>query len=274
MTPARAIPLLTLLLSAACGEAPRASSAEAGSAAASLRARTGTQLDVADLVKPRMDGDAELDPYLAPLVYLEADGDAAGGLPGAAVLDASGVLTADTTRPSVYFADEAVTLDGVTHRQLSFVWFRPGARHALPQGVRVTSDPGGQPAVIEVLDDSSGCRVVYTSERLAEDELASSAADGAPETPATSGAGPPLVVAGHFGVGPVPTGPYVYLAHDSNDVVAVHCRCEETQTNETRDLVEYELLPLQALEGLWPDAADDGHGFGPPQRAFEGLRRP
>jgi len=241
------------------------------STAEGLRARTGTRFAVADFLKPRMDGPAELDPYLAPLIYLEAPHAAPLG---SALVDGEGRLTVDASRPAVYWADRTVRLAERERRQLTFVWFRD-VRSPRAQGVRLTFDGDGFPVITEVLADESGRRILYVTHGL-EARAAEAFGDPLPgrsfAVEGAAGEEHGVVLAGSVGSAPQPLGPYVYQARDANDVVTTHCRCSPTQASEIREMIEYELVPLAALDGVWP--AEGAPGFAPPDFPARNLRLP
>jgi subtilisin family serine protease len=263
---------------ASCAEATPVSE----DAVTAIRERTGRRLEHAALIKPRMDQDVGLDPYLAPLLYLEQDGDPKPGrhAPGTVSSERSDRLSVDVSRPAIYFADTLVEVGGHTLRQLTYVWFRMVGDHrdASAQGLRITCDEAEQPALIEVLTDGSGARVVFVSERL-EAQAAEAFGAAAPgrsyvvERPGKNS----VVVAGTFGVGPVASGPIAYLAPDGVEVSQVHCRCEPSQVGAIDATIDYELLPLDVLTGIWPRSEvlpDAGGAFEPLDTAIASLRLP
>ena len=243
--------------------------------AAALRARAAEEFDAALLVKPRMDVDAGIDPYLAPLLYLETPGDGARlpAVPGRASVGRDGELAIDVSVPTVYFAEGPVDFRGAPSRQLSFVWFR--AHAPTPQGVRITLDERGHPALAEVLADTRGMRVVFASSDLEE---AATRELGAAASERAFALEPPdaeLVLAGLFEPGPMPMGPYVYLPLGTGDVASLLCRCEPSRSREVSGTIEYELTPLALLEGVWPpEGASDELPWGPPEAALAALDLP
>jgi hypothetical protein len=241
-------------------------------AAAEIRARAGLRFGLVDFLKPEMETDAGLDPYLAPLFHRELAGPDdpthPADLCGRVERDADGLLRVDPSRPAVYFERGTARVAGVKREVLAFLWFHaaelPG--ELAPQGVRVTLDPDGLPATFEVLRDSTGLDVVYVTRRvedaarerfgapLAGRELAvERALDAAPRT----------VVAGVSETGPMMLGPYLYLGRGATDVLALHCRCEPARSETVRGNVEYALVPVAELDALgverpaWPAAGID-----------------
>jgi hypothetical protein len=232
---------------------------------------TETSFARADFLKPRMDGPAEIDPYLAPLLWFEAP----HGAPlGSARVNGQGELEIDVSRPTMYYARRWVRFDGRERLQLSFVWFRD-TRPPVAQGVRLTFDGDGFPLITEVLTDSSGRRVVYVASEL---EDAAARDFGAPlagrnhAIEAAAGGELEIALAGYFTAAPAPSGPYVYQARDSTDIATIHCRCSATQTDETREMIEYELVPFAALEGVWPPKGEPA--FAAPDAPARTLRLP
>jgi hypothetical protein len=114
----------------------------------------------------------------------------------------------------------------------------------------MTLDDEGFPVLVEVLNDSSGLRVVYVGRRLEEE----AARDHGKPLPGRRFAiersleeQPRLVVAAVFEDGPEPSGPMVYLRAGSHDVDAVSCRCMPSRVEAIRDNLDYDLLPLETL---------------------------
>jgi hypothetical protein len=236
-----------------------------------LRERRATRFALADFVKPRVDGTSEVDPYLAPVLYLEAPQDAPIGT---ALVDGSGRLAVDSNRPVVYCAEERIELAGRERSRLTFVWFRdlPAPR---AQGVRLVLDRDGLPAIVEVLADGSGLRPVYVTTALE----AAAAEEQGPALPGRTFAiegqpdrAGPLTVVGTVDTPSAPLGPFVYQARDGNDVIALHCRCSPSQVDAFRETVEYELVPLALLAGIWPSL--ESGGFVPTEQLERGLRLP
>jgi len=279
----KALVLATVLaggLVAACAEA----TLDAVDATATIRERRSRRFERAALVKPRMEADAGLDPYLAPLLYLERNDDAGAvdqsdrDVPGTVSADRAGRLMVDVSQPAVYFADTLAEIGERPLRQITFVWFRQADDDAdsQAQGLRVTFDEVQQPALIEVFADASGARVVFVSERLEAQAAEVYGAAGPEQSYAVERPGEgTVVVAGTFGVGPIASGPIAYLPRDGVEVSQVHCRCEPSQVGDIDVTIDYELLPLGVLNGLWPrsDGSPSARdGWGPPDAAMTRLR--
>ena len=137
------------------------------------------------------------------------------------------------------------------------------------QGVRLTLNSAGQPAIWEVLADSSGARLVFVSQSL---EAAAAARFGK-ALPGRRHAiersveeAPEVVVARVIDDGPIAMGPIVYLSAGTRTVSTLICRCMPAQVKTLRTTATYDLLPLPAIPsdllpltpGFWPgEAATD-----------------
>jgi len=188
---------------------------------------------------------------LAPLLMLEV-GDASE-----AVVPAGA--------PTVYYERSDVEIDGRTLEQWTYLWLHPdSSRESEAQGIRMTLEVDGFPAIFEVLRDSSGARPVFVSTVL-ENEAAERLGPPLPGRrfaiePSVAEA-PRVVVPGVLEPGPMPLGPFVYVTKKTNDVATVICRCMSSQVESVVRSSEYRLEPL----GESPD------GFDRPQVV---LRRP
>lgn len=246
------------VLGSACTEEPRT---PVGSVPlvqlASVYARTEQGFSTADLFKPKRDAQTEEAIYRAPLILQEVTGDG-GDLVDAdrfrAVLrPGGGPARFETEAPAVYFGQQSAVLGQNVYPLVSYVWQYPQASERSgrrTQGLRLTLDDDGFPVLVEVLNDSSGLRVVYVARRLE----AAAARDYGEPLPGRRFAiersleeQPRLVVPAVFEDGPEPSGPMVYLRAGSHDVGAVLCRCMPSQVEAIRDNLDYDLLPLEAL---------------------------
>jgi hypothetical protein len=196
------------------------------------------------------DPEAGLDPYLAPIVLREvADGRTPGEF-GALVLR-DGRLAVDGARPTIYHEGGEFAQGEARHGQLAFRWFREEAGKVVAQGVRVTLDREGLPAILEVLEDSSGRSLFFLTEGL---EAAARERHGEPlvgrrhASEPDRALRPDVLVPALFAHAPEALGPMIYDAAAGGDVVAMHCRCEAARLQTIRRTVEYELRPLDGLE--------------------------
>lgn len=145
-------------------------------------------------------------------------------------------------------------------RQFTFVWCyavvsgrEQGAAGVEAQGLRVTFDSEGFPAVFEVLRDSTGLRPIFVTdfvEERAKRECGGPLPGRRFAVEPSVAAQPLTVVPRAVDRGPTPMGPWVYLAEGSHDVVNLRCRCEPLQVEQFRRVVEYQLLPLSDLRLL------------------------
>jgi len=228
---------------------------------ADLDARHRAEFQRADLFKPAMDA-ADLDPYQAPLVYVECDSGDAGELEPTR----DDALSARAASPAVYFREEPASPDGVRPRAITFAWFVPTDDGARLQGLRTTFGAGGRPALVEISADRTGAAVLYAArslERAAAERLGEPLPD---EFALTARLAPHQVLVGTFEDGPMAMGPYLYHGAGSTDVWNLHCRCEPTRAHEIRELVEYRLRPLAELE------SDEALSFAPFEQLVEALR--
>ncbi len=243
---------------------------------------------LADLLKPRMEGVVDVDPYSAPLIYVEVDDAAGTNSAGAAAplgrleQDSSGALALDPTRPALYYDEQPLDLDGRELRQQRFLWFLPAAAGVRAQGLRVTFDSNQFPAVVEVLHAgplapaSSAAAALFVSEAL---EARARDAFGAPSDGAASALlpqGSTLQITGQLAGGPVPMGPYAYQSRATVEILDLHCRCAPTRADAIRATIEYELLRLDSIASLWPAAVgtDVAAALADPRRALDRLRLP
>jgi hypothetical protein len=190
-----------------------------------------------------------LDPYLAPIVLREVvEGEERGG-PGALVLRGER-LTTDPGRPTVYHRRDTVELAGARYEQLVFLWFHGAEGVVEAQGVRVTLDAGGLPAIHEVLADPEGRTRMFVTEGL---EAAARERHGPPLEGRRFACEPSreeradVVVPALLAHAPEALGPMVYAAAATGELLGMHCRCEPARLDAIRATVEYELRPLGSL---------------------------
>jgi hypothetical protein len=208
---------------------------------------------------------------LAPLILQEVNGakeplslpDRFGTLSvsnGAPVLDRS--------RPAIYWEADAVQINGKALARFSYVWsYAPDsleserahgitsaasgpAKPGLPlQGIRITLNSAGQPAIWEVLADSSRARLFFVSQNL---EAAAMAEFGKPlpgrrfAAERSVEAAPDVVVARVIDDNAVAAGPIVYQSAGTRAVSTLICRCMPAQAKKLLATSTYDLLPFQA----------------------------
>lgn len=197
--------------------------------------------------------------------HLEFDG-------GSAVVRASG--------PVLYYLTDTVDVAGKAHARLTFLWFYvsmglPGEISV--QGVRMTLDSSGRPALWEVLADETGADLILVA-RSVEDAAAAQFRKPLPGhryvTERSPAEAPRTVVARIIEDGPVPMGPIVYLDAATRSVSTLICRCMPAQAKSLSGTEVYELRPWPGKQvgsvlrqskvfasehfSFWPDDAGGG----------------
>ncbi len=231
-------------LTTACGvdTAPAAEPVAEANLAAQLRQRAAASFEQAVFQKPFMEGDSGLDPYLAPLFYVEGRAQRAHG------------------ERQVFFREEPAALGPSAGTSRTFVWQAAGGF----QGLRGWYDEDGQPLAYAILRDTSGARMLWVHKHL---EKAAEQRFGAPLPGAAfcceaEPAGTAVLV-GLVDDGPVPTGPFLYEDPANGDILALHCRCQSSRVAEVLETLEYELVrtdagpnaepPASAFAGWWDE---------------------
>ncbi len=117
------------------------------------------------------------------------------------------------------------------------------------QGIRITLNSAGQPALWEVLTDSSGAELIFVSHSL---EAAALAEFGKPlpgrryAIERSMEEAPNVIVARVIDDGPVAMGPMVYLSAGTRTVSTLICRCMPAQVRKLVATATYDLLPFQS----------------------------
>jgi hypothetical protein len=172
----------------------------------------------------------------------------------------NGSLHLDTQRPTIYAALDTLELGpGKTRPRCTYLWCYPASEGAATltrlrlQGVRITLDSQGRPAVWEVMADSSGARLLFVSESI-ESAAATRYGKVLPgrryAIEQSLAERPNAVVARILDDGPVPMGPLVYLEAATGDVSTVLCRCMPAQARTVTQTRMCEVLPFAAHEDL------------------------
>ncbi len=236
--------------------------------------------------KPAEGRGSELSSQLAPLIIQEVKGgnravvleqDAFGSLSFT-----DGLPALARARPAIYASLDVAQLNGKPHTRLTYLWcysLEPGPPGAgLPlQGIRMTLDAAGKPAVWEVLAEDCGAELIFVSQDL---ESAALAQFGKPlpgrryalERSVTEA--PTVIVARVLEDAPVAMGPIVYLRAGTRSVSTVICRCTAAQVKRLAATRAYELqfcqgasaTPVVALArtragsptAFWPGEEPDG----------------
>ncbi len=263
--------LIPLDADASTARPPGAVDAVAGG----IYGRATNVLEIAALFKPRGTNEEDLSFKLAPFIFEERASTAAGGPRqesfGRLVLTNASVAV-DTEHPAVYFSAFTPVLNGQPHAQLAFTWFYSSARcpsnsPCPAQGVRLTLNSAGEPAIWEVLADNSGRELIFVSQKLES----AAAAQWGQVLPGRRHAiergtneAPGIVVARVIDDAPVPMGPMVYLDQASTSAISVSCRCMPVQARKLEQTTTYDLLPLELTKAvqesgfssaLWPGNA-------------------
>ncbi len=292
-----------------------------------LYRRASAEFQEAIFYKPMEGSWVGLESELAPLIVQEVTHPDAENCPGKRIgtvlINSSAIIELDTSQPALYAATSTVELQGTAYQQVTYVWFlgsasaerNPGnpARHRAgglkmspaiqAQGIRVTLASDGFPMMWEVLDSENATTLLFVSDSL---ERAAVLAFG-PPLPSRRFAversldeAPDTVVVRVIEDGPMPMGPFVYLATRGQnpkggtgqlpgpvgplryDISTLLCRCSPSQVYRFVDSVYYDLLPLADLAAFslpWDDsfttatstdgttdASIQGGGTGAPKR--------
>lgn len=168
----------------------------------------------------------------------------------------NGFLAFDCSRPAIYWQADTVRLKGKEHVRFAYVWCYspdasgPGESALALQGLRITLDSTGEPAIWEVLADSSGTELIFVSQSLEAAALAE-VGKSLPERrfaiERSVAEAPKVIVARVLDDGPVAMGPFVYLSAGTRTVSTLICRCMPAQAKKLLATSAYDLLPFQAM---------------------------
>lgn len=169
------------------------------------------------------------------------------------------------------FAEGQTRIAGQPYRQVTFVWEQPVAGRRVRgasaswQGLRLTLNAAGQPAIWEVLRDGSGMDVFFVSQSA---EAAALRAFG-PSLPGRRFAveraieeTPNTVVARIIDDAPVAMGPIVHL-NSSGDITTVNCRCMTTQAGQLVGQGGYGLVTDPSAAAPWSRSGPTSAGSRP-----------
>lgn len=235
-------------------ESPRTQdSAALAAARAEVYTRDKVEFAHATLHKPIDSWTDELGVKLAPLLMEEVRG-AERKTFGHLVSD-GGKVTVSPSKPTAYFTKDEIWIKGVQRDQAVFLWFYQDAGEIVPQGVRITLDSDGHPAIWEILNDRSGVRQIFVSRSL---EAAAASQFGAALPNRSSSLeqsvadAPNVVVSRVISDGPMAMGPAIYLEQKKHDVATLICRCMPPQAKEVTEATPYEILNMSdpATENL------------------------
>jgi hypothetical protein len=140
--------------------------------------------------------------------------------------------------------------------QFNYVWFHSESRQGskVPQGIRITFLPDGQPMLWEILRDPTGARILFVSQSLE----AAAMTNHSTRLPGREfwversiEDAPSVVVARVLDEAPADMGPIVYLEAASYDVSTVICRCMDAQAKEVVGMGVYGLARLDDAAVRW-----------------------
>jgi hypothetical protein len=235
--------------------------ADAGQAAipyADIYQRTTNEFADACFLKPAEVKTSDLVFTLAPLIMQEVKAPT-GSQPkpdrfGALNLT-NGLLALDHSRPVIYWQADTVRFRGTEHVRYAYVWCYsvdaapPGETGLGLQGIRMTLNAAGQPAIWEVLADDSGAELIFVSQSLEAAALVEfgKALPGRRFSIERSlEEAPRVIVARVIDDGPVAMGPFVYLRAGTRAVSTLLCRCMPAQVRRIAETGTYDLVPFQS----------------------------
>ncbi len=209
------------------------------------------------LFKPHEPKAPDLSYTLAPLILQEVSGTSESSRSRFGELEVSnGVPAVQYARPVVYVKPDAVELNGRTHARFTYLWFYAaslsGSAIGQPpvQGVRITLDESGRPAIWEVLAEPTGARLIFVAHSVEAPALKEHgsvlrgrrhAVERAPEDL------PNVFVARVIEDGPVPMGPILYLRARTSSVSTLICRCMPAQAEQVVGSSTYDLLSAEGV---------------------------
>ncbi len=256
-----------------CGEPPQAKPTPLTED--QLRARTEVVYASVDMYKPVAGEQTQLDVYQAPMFYREHPAEQESidqDLEFARLKLTDGELALDITQPAVYTHEGKVLHGAIDHEQITFLWFRRagGQGPILAQGLRLTYDSAGFPAIFEVLEDQSGKSLFYASatlEALALERHGPVLQGRTYALEPSRAEAPEALVVRTVKQGAQALGPLVYDGFAGADILQLHCRCAPSQLKAIGNSVEYELIPFGSLDATliealtrelkWGDAGKD-----------------
>ncbi len=225
-------------------------------------ARATNQFGAAIFFKPAQATNTDFACQLVPLILQEVPSwQATASPPGdpfGTVGFSNGVPALDPKRPAVYWTADSVWFNGTTHPRVSYQWWycilQPSGHPTSlsRQGVRITLDSRGQPAVWEILADTSGLRLIFISQSL---EKSAAAAFGKPlpgrrySIEREVGQTPKVIVPRVVEDGQQAMGPIVYLREGTRNVSTLICRCMPAQVKRLIATRTFDLTPLDTVDG-------------------------
>ena len=223
-----------------------------------LRSRTLVEFSEAVFLKPRLDAAGGVEAELAPLIVEQVATDSQTGKPhrlcGAVVENRDGKREIDSADRVVYTSESSVRIGRREYRQVVHVWAYPGMKATDPirwRGVRATVGRDGFPMAWESLSsdtDEHHLFVASSHQRAAVEAFGEPVQDRRFAIERHAGETPLTVVLRIIEDGPIPMGPYVYLADRTHDVTTLLCRCSPAQIGRFVAEGYYDLVPLESLD--------------------------
>lgn len=209
-------------------------------------ARTNVTFSQAVFLKPSGPNSTELPFQLAPLIFQQTRRKnllSPADQPGAPVV-AQGTLKVTPMEPIVFADVDTVQLNHRAHSRFSYTWVYPSGE---VQGVRLTLNASGTPAVWEILGEERGEQLVFVSDSLEADARAQF---GPPlkgrrySIEASLAKAPHALVPRVIADAGVPMGPMVYVSRRTHDVATLACRCMPVQVKAILMTANYALIPI------------------------------
>jgi len=153
---------------------------------------------------------------------------------------------------TIYSAVSRITVGGRSYDQVLFVWFYRAIERQLEiRGIRIVLGPDGFPMLWEALSPRERTRVFFVSqslEQLARKQLGLPLAGRTFSIERSTRNAPQVVVARVLQDGPIPMGPWVYLARPpSREIITLLCRCMPSQVSQIVRTIKYDLQPIEAV---------------------------
>ncbi len=255
-------------------------------------ARMARSFARARLYKPREPGLGGLEQTLAPLIVDER----LEGFPVTEFSDLAALTPPfenrkqDLAHPSpgrmtVYTTTTTTKTGGLQLDQVAYLWWYlrsnesdDDQRTTVGRGVRVVLGPDGFPVAWEALQEDRGQRVFYVAHSV-EQAAAEQFGDPLPgrrfSVERSIEETPDIMVARALDDGPVPMGPYVYVAASPDrDITTLLCRCMPSQMDSVEETDYYDLEPIESLNAKpWPGTEDPKDNKSTPNRMHDDLVR-
>jgi hypothetical protein len=239
-------------------------------------ARATNSFGQALFCKPAPGRGQELVFQMAPLILQEVEPGLNPQRFGSLSLS-QGAVELDLSRPAIYGSLGTLRIKGKAHTCLAYLWCYSDPadpkRPAALQGIRITLNSAGEPAIWEVLAMESGRELIFVSDGL---EAAARKQFGQPLPGRRYAVEPGLreapeaIVARVIETAPVLMGPIVYLRAGTRAVHTLICRCMPSQAKQLAGTTSYELesgpaddllslakAQIQAHTAFWPGGSPE-----------------